>query len=96
MVAAAAIFIGLAGCDTANPYTTAKVNSVGPGKVCITPEDRQQADWAGCYTVSVKDAVLLRAGMCVGLRLPNPADKTRRDEQVRELTVLKRTCKTHG
>lgn len=83
-------------CDSADPHTTAVVDSVADRKLCVTPEDQKQTDLVGCYAVSPVDQAKLRAGMCIELRIPSQFDDKHRNEVIYGLHVLHRRCKRHG
>ena len=98
---ALAIFVVVAAsfgvaCDSGDSHTTAVVDSISSGRLCITPEDRQQTDLVGCFSVTPHDESKLQPGMCIELRIPNELDEKRRNHPVYGLHVLSRSCRSHG
>lgn len=83
-----------AGCqDGADSRTTAKVVRIEGSKVCLLPEDSEQTDLEGCFPFQAGDREDLQEGACISVVVPNQLKVGKRDDPIRSVQVLDRSCK---
>lgn len=88
VLAACLVLSALAGCDSADPRTTAQVEAISGGRLCLVPEDPKQTSLRDCYPVEARGAPEVEVGDCVDVRIPHDAPK----RGLYDLEVLHRDC----
>ena len=67
-----------AGCDSADSFVTARVETVGDQRICLDAVEYDDVD--GCYPARAEDISALTAGDCIDVRIPNQLEPAKRDD----------------
>ena len=93
----ALIAVGLiaivASCDSSDSTTTGTITDLPAGHLCLMPEDSGQGDLQACFPLSTEDAARVHIGDCIRVTVPNQLESDKRDDPLRSIHVLDRTCK---
>lgn len=79
-----------AGCDSADSFVTARVESVGDQRICLDAVEYDDLD--GCYPARTEDTSALTAGDCIDVRIPNQLEGAKRDDPLYAIEKLRATA----